>query len=141
VSIVQETQKPKKLYREVSANLSWQAVYLDKTINQYNPDASQNSYDGLNREGMTAFNLVNDKGEVVVTVPLDLTKKLFYRMRVALLVGSHCRERIWLVGWRKSDGSMRVWVVDSKGKVKTYRNFREDSQWLYAPEFRSFEEV
>jgi len=131
----------KKPYREVSAGLTWQAVYLDKTINQYNPDASQNSYDGLNREEMTAFNLVNDRGEVVVTVPLDSTKKLFYRMRVALLVGSHCRERIWLVGWRKSDGSMRVWVVDSKGKVKVYRGFREDSQWLYAPEFRSFEEV
>jgi hypothetical protein len=36
---------------------------------------------------------------------------------------------------------MRVWVVDSKGKVKMHRGFREDSQWLYVPEFRSFEEV
>ena len=131
----------KKEYREVSAKLTWQAVYPDRTINQYEKDGRQNSYAKLNREDMTAFNLINEKGEVVVNVPLGENRSLFYRMRVALLVGSHSRERIYIVGWRKTDASMRIWVVDCKGNVKIYKGFEENSQWLYAPEFSVFEEV
>ena len=140
---MQETQKirvPTKLYREVSAGLTWQAVYLDKTINQYNGDGSQNSYGLLNREGLTAFNLLDSKGNVVVTVSLDSTKKLFYRMRVALFVHSKARERVYIVGWHSAD-DRRIWVVDSKGNVKTFKNWKEKSQWLYPPQFYENEMV
>jgi hypothetical protein len=137
---VQETQKVKKPYREVSAGLTWQAVYSDRVLNQYNEDGFQNSYGGLDRNGLTAFNLVDGKGNVVVTVPLDSSKKLFYRMRVALFVYSRVRERVYIVGWQSAD-DVRIWVVDSAGKVKTHKSWREKSQWLYAPQFYPSEMV
>ena len=137
---MQETRVHKKEYREVSAGLTWQAVYPDLTLNQYNADGFQNSYGGLDRNGLTAFNLVDGKGNIVVSVPLDSGKKLFYRMRVALFVHSRARERVYIVGWQ-SASDLRIWVVDSTGKVKTHKSWREKSQWLYAPEFRSFEQV
>jgi hypothetical protein len=124
----------KKPYREVSANLTWQAVYSDRIINQYNTDGTQNSYGELDRNGLTAFNLVDGKGNVVVTVPLDSGKKLFYRMRVALFVHSRARERVYIVGWQ-SASDLRIWVVDSSGKVKTFKNWHEKNQWLYVPQF------
>lgn len=124
-----------KEYKEVSADLTWQAVYPDRVINQYNEDGTQNSYDGLDRNGMAAFCLVNGKGETVLTVPLSSTQKLFYRMRVALFVGSHTRERVYIVGWQ-TRSARHIWVVDSHGKVTSYENFEEKSQWLYSPQFR-----
>lgn len=127
-------------YREVSANLTWQAVYSDKTINQYNADGTQNSYVNLDREGLIAFILVDGKGNIMVTVPLDSDKKLFYRMRVALFIHNKTRERVYIVGWQSAD-DMRIWVVDSAGKVKMFKNWKEKSQWLYVPEFYLCEAV
>jgi hypothetical protein len=128
----------KKEYKEVSAGLTWRAVCPDKVINQYNADGTQNSYDGLERSRMTAFALVNGNGAVLVTVPLNATRKLFYRMRVALFVGSHSRERIYIVGWQ-SLSNRQIWVVDSVGQVKMFKDWIEKSQWLYPPHFRSYE--
>jgi len=134
-----ETNTSKKIYREVSAGLTWQAIYLNKTINQYNADGTQNSYSELNYEGLTAFNLVNEKGNIIVSVPLGGGKKLFYRMRVALFVGSKVRERIFIVGWQTAN-NRQIWVVDSHGQTKTFKNWDEKSQWLYAPQFFPKEE-
>ena len=120
---------------EVSVSLTWQAVYSDKTINQYNLDGTQNRYDELQREGLTSFNLVDEQGKAVVSIPLGKDKKLFYRMRVSLPFSSRVQERIYLVGWRKKDGTQQIWVLDLNGKVRVYKNFREKSRWLYAPEF------
>jgi len=90
---------------------------------------------------MTAFNLIDETRNVVVSVKLGQGRSLFYRMRIAFYVGSRSRERIWIVGWHKADGSKRIWVVDSGGRVKTYGEFDEKSQWLYLLEFIPFELV
>jgi hypothetical protein len=128
-------------YPEISVNLTWQAVYSDKTVNQYNLDGTQNRYDELQREGLTAFHLVDKQGKVVVSIPLGEDKKLFYRMRVSLHFSLGVQERIYIVGWRKKDGAKQIWVVDCEGKVKVYDGFIEKSRWLYPPQFFQSEVV
>ena len=118
----------------------WQAVYQDKTVNQYNPDGSQNSYNTLNRDGLKTFNLITREGKTLASVPLAKDAKLFYRMRVAFQRKSGTQERIYILGWQSST-DRHIWIVYANGTVETYRNFVEDSRWLYAPIFREYEKV
>jgi hypothetical protein len=121
-------------------DITWQAVYADHTANQYNPDGVQNSYDLLDRKGLTSFNLVNSKGETIVKVPLTVGAKLFYRMRIAFQQKSGSREMVYILGWQ-SPTDRHIWLVHQDGKVESFRNFAENSRWLYAPNFREYEKV
>jgi len=127
-------------YKETSVSLHWQAAYEDGTVlNQYNEDATKNSYNDLNRDGLETFSLLDDQDNVIVTVELEPNCVLFWRMRVALHPSGRTRERVHLVGWRKADGTEEINLVLQDGKVRKYKKWNPNSQWLYEPIWRSQE--
>lgn len=130
-----------QFYKEIGKHVTWQATYSDGAIvNQYNVDGSKNIYNNLKRDGLANFSLIDDDGNRVISVDLEPGKVFFWRMRVALHPSAQKRERVHLVGWRKSNGTQQINVLFSDGKAKTFKRWQQ-SQWLYEPNWRLQEEV
>jgi hypothetical protein len=93
-------------------------------------DKVEHGYGNLQREGLVAFGLETQKGNLTVTFELDDSKILFYRMRV-VGVGRAVPVRVYFAGWRRrnEDGAVTVsyYTVNPEGKVEHWDGWDNNS--------------
>ena len=106
---------------EKSVKLHWVAEYKDGSTKTENDC----SYSSLPRENLIAFGLFTLENKPVSLLQLSSSKVLFYRMRVVLDVSGGSSERVYLLGCRQKTGEQHLTVVDSDGKVASYKDFKE----------------
>ncbi|KXH76256.1 MAG: hypothetical protein AM326_03080 [Candidatus Thorarchaeota archaeon SMTZ-45] len=140
---------------EVTPPLTWRATYNDGTVlSQYNPDGSKNSYNNLDREGLTAFELLNKAtGQTIIVIHLDKGKKLIWRMRVALRLGYMTKQRVHLIGWQENKILFRIrnfaicrkvetiCAIFGDGHIEVTGGFKKKHPWLYPVILREAEKL
>jgi hypothetical protein len=112
-------------------NLTWRATYANgDVISQENQ-----TYDDIDRDNLTAFQLMKD-GLVVFSMPFyeGQGKRLIWRRRIERVVGGE-QKVVHIIG--KKGGF--VCAVFDDGTVLADDKFREDNAWLYPPQYREYE--
>ncbi len=107
-------------FQEESAHLTWEVGYEGGiTVKE-----GQVRYDQLKREGLKWFGLYRSDGTAAVKFQLSPDKALFYRMRVNLHFNGKS-ERIYLAGYRKSDGTLFLSLTNPKGQTVNFNNWKD----------------
>lgn len=89
--------------------LQWVAYYGDEVFPQYNPDGTENRYQDIDRDRLTAFALVKD-GNLVTRVHFEAGMRLIYRRRVAIRAGDKVTV-CYLVGWQKTENGVNSQAI------------------------------
>lgn len=113
--------------------LSWKIHYNNNDIISQSKDFG---YEDIDREKLTAFQLL-EKDKVVLSVPFSegQGKRLIWRRRVEHSPGG--KEKIVHIVGKK--GGFVAAVFDD-GTMLIDDKFREESNWLYPPQYKEFED-
>jgi len=111
----------------------WKAIYNDGTyLSQYNEDDSENKYSLIDRSKLTTFILYNNTIPVIV-LHLDQNKRLIYRKRIALRVGSGIKEVVYIVGWQETKEGVNfqnILFLFEDGHIEVVDRFYKNHRWF-----------
>jgi hypothetical protein len=94
--------------------MKWLAVYKDQSyLAQYNEDGTENLYADINRDQLSHFALLSDKGKLVLSVEFERpTQKLIYRQRTLVNLVGKIKGRLWLVGWHENINGTNIKCIN-----------------------------
>jgi len=100
--------------------LHWIAEYADGTcLKDHGQPAS---YRDLDRAKLVMLGLADENDKPIVTVKAKQGCILFYRIYNSIW-GTEIKDRFYMVGLRKPDGSAELTVVYSNGKQEQFNRF------------------
>jgi hypothetical protein len=117
---------------------TWKAIYNDGThLNQIDPDGTKHAYADIDRAKLSAFQLIDESGRVVVDIHVNPGQRLIWRRRTEMSAGNepvvcHIVGKQETVNGKNYQGVMALFEND--GHTEVLGRFEENHPWLYPPQ-------